>query len=376
MTVVHVNTERGWGGGEVQTCYLVRGLAAVGIRNLVVVQPGSELAARLPASKTSMITLPMRGECDALAVLRLTRLLRRVRPSVLHLHTSHAHTLGWLAGRLAGIASIVVTRRMDRPIRGYPSQLKYRHVDHIVAISRAVHKRLIDAGLPLNTLSLIQSGVDFPPSPPGPDLRSTYGPPLIGTVATLNRHKGHACVLQAMRIVARRYPRARLLIAGTGPCECHYRALAHSLGIARQVVFTGFQRDVPRLLRALDVFVHASENEGLGVALLEAGYHGLPMVATNTGGIPEIVRDGVTGLIVPPGDFNALAAKVLHLLDNPPRARELGNNAQAVVRREFSVARMVESYCRLYESLVARQPVPVFVDNPGTVARKEICIAR
>lgn len=355
MKIVHVNTELPWGGGEVQTCYLVRGLEDRGVRNILVAQPGAKVAARARAGGIEVIELRMRGEWDILAVLRLSRILKQTSPDVLHLHTSHAHTLGLLAGRLAKVRNIVVTRRMARAITGAFSALKYRRADRIVAISEVVQAILIEAGIPERKIALIRSAIDCPePYPPG-DLRAELGldsdTPVIGTVATLVEQKGHRCVFEAMRTVKARYPKVRLLVAGEGPLETELRTLAGTLGLEREILFLGFRKDVPKVLNTLDVFVLASLGEGLGVALLEAAWCGLPSVATNVGGVPEIVKEGSTGFLIAPGDSASLAERVTYLLEHPEQRRKLGGNAKTLVREKFSVETMVRRYCDLYRDL-------------------------
>jgi len=356
MRIVHINSESSWGGGEAQTCHLICGLQGRGIENTLIATPGSQIARRLAEKGVRVIELTMRGEWDVVAIVRLARILRDSRPDVLQLHTSHAHALGLLAGRLAGVKRIVATRRMDLAIKGPLAALKYRHVDRVVAISEIVRSMLLAAGVPQHRVTLIYSAVDCPEPYPHGDLRAELGLDsqtlVIGTAAVLAERKGHKYLFEAVRMLKERFPHVRLLVAGEGPQESELRELAARLRLDKQILFLGFRRDVPQLLNTLDVFVLASLKEGLGVALLEAACAARPIVATNVGGIPEIVKDGETGLLVPPADSESLAGEIAHLLEHPERARNLGSNAKAFVRDRFSVKSMVESYIRLYHELV------------------------
>lgn len=338
-----------------QTCHLIHGLEARGVKNVLVAPPGSEIAREVSATGARLAELRMRGECDIAAILGLSRILRDVKPAVLHLHTSHAHTLGWLAGRLAKTRSIIVTRRMDHEIKGLFSFVKYNSVDHIIAISEVIRATLIKSGLSREKLSVIHSAVDCRSPYPGSDLRSTFGfrsdTPVIGTVATLAPKKGHETLFEATRIVKQHHRPVRLLVAGTGPQEPHLRRLAVRLNLAEEVVFAGFRKDIPQILNTLDVFVLASQDEGLGVALLEAACCGLPLVATNVGGIPEVVRDGSTGFLVAPADAEALAERIMYVLEHHKEAREMGERARAFVRENFSLDTMVQRYYDLYKQL-------------------------
>jgi glycosyltransferase involved in cell wall biosynthesis len=356
MRIVHINSESSWGGGEAQTCHLICGLQGRGIENALIAPPGSQIARRIAEKGVRVIEQSMHGEWDVAAIVRLTRILRELRPDVLQLHTSHAHALGLLAGRLAGVKSIVATRRMDLAIKGPLAALKYRRVDRVVAISEIVQSMLLAAGVPQHRVTLIYSAVDCPEPYPQGDLRVELGldsqTSVIGTAATLTKRKGHKYLFEAVRTLKERFPRLRLLVAGEGPQESELRELAPRLGLDKEIVFLGFRRDIPQLLNTLDAFALASLKEGLGVALLEAACAGRPIVATNVGGIPEIIKDGETGLLVPPADSRSLAEKLAYLIEHPEQARRLGANARAFVRDRFSVKVMVESYVRLYHGLV------------------------
>ena len=159
----------------------------------------------------------------------------------------------------------------------------------------------------------------------------------------------------ALPRLSERFPKLRLLVVGTGPEEDHLHRMAVELGLTEVIVFAGFRTDIPQVLNTLDVFVLASQREGLGVSLLEASCCGLPIVASNVGGIPEIVQDGVTGLLVPPADSNALADKIAYLLEHREEARRLGRSARELIREKFSVETMVSAYWDLYHELAQQR---------------------
>ncbi len=362
MIIVHINTEVAWGGGEAQTCYLIRGLQAQGLQNILIAPPQSSVAERVRELGVEVIELAMRGEWDIPAVVRLTAILRRVKPDVLQLHTSHAHALGLLAGRLAGSRPIVATRRMDHEIKGLLSRRKYCGPDQVVAISEVIRALLIKGGVPPERTSVIYSAVDCTDPYPQGDLRAELGlderGPVIGTVAVLNERKGHRSLFKAVSMLKPRFPQVRLIVAGTGPLEPQLREMAGTLGLEEAILFLGFRRDIPQVLNTLDVFVLASQKEGLGVALLEAACRGLPIVATRVGGIPEIIEDRSTGLLVPPDDPQSLAEGLQFLIEHPEEGKRLGRNARQYVRDHFSVEAMVAQYISLYEKLTQRHGPP------------------
>lgn len=356
MKVVHINTEFSWSGGEVQTYYLVKGLENHGVENTLITQPNSPLAAKAKEEKIKVIEIFMKGEWDIAAVLKLRKILKKIEPDVLHLHTSHAHTLGLLAGKLTKVKKILVTRRMDHPIRKFLSRIKYNKVDKIAAISEGVKKALIAGGVKKDKVTVIYSSVDEPNVSPISDLREEFNlgddALLLGTVASLVKRKGHRYLFEAIVKVKDKFPQVKLLVAGEGPLEEKLKKLVEKLSLENEIIFTGFRKDIPEILSILDVFVLVSLKEGLGVSLLEAGSYGLPIVATNVGGIPEVVRDGITGLLAPPKDSEALAEKIIYLLSHPEEARKMGENGRKWVRKNFSVEKMVNTYVNLYEHSV------------------------
>ena len=360
MKIVHINTALSWSGGEAQTYHLIKGLEDRAIANTLVAQPNSALAVRAKKEGITVVEVFMRGEWDIVAVLKLKRILKRIKPDVLHLHTSHAHTLGLLAGKLAKVEKIISTRRMDFPISGYFSRLKYNKVDKIVAISEIVKKILIKGGIKKERVSLIYDAVNCSTVTRKGALRKeldVVGPNslLLGTVAALVKRKGHKYLFEAMVKVKKQFPQLKLLVVGEGPLEQKLRKLAEKLGLENEIIFLGFRKDIPEVLSTLDIFLLVSTKEGLGVSLLEAGSYGLPIVATNVGGIPEIVKDGVTGLLVPPKDSQTLAEKIIYLLTHRNEAQKMGENAKAWVEKNFSVDKIVNSYVSLYESLIEQE---------------------
>jgi len=355
MNVVHINSERHWGGGEVQTYYLIKGLRDKGIKSTLVAQPNSPLAVNASKDGITIKEIPMKGEWDIIAILKIRQLLRRIQPDILHLHTAHAHTIGLVAGRLAKVKKILVTRRMDFPIEGFISRLRYNKTDKIVAISQAVKDVLVESGIHEDKITVIHSTIDRTFFPVKSNLRKelslTVDTPLLGTVASLVERKGHCYLFEALAKASKRFPHAKLLVAGEGPLEERLKNLAKTLGLEKQIIFLGFRHDIAEILSALDVFVLASVKEGLGVSLLEAGSYGVPIVATNVGGIPEIVKDGVTGFLVPPRDSKALTEKIVYMLAHRPEANIMGQQAKEWVRSNFSVEQMADSYVLLYESV-------------------------
>jgi glycosyltransferase involved in cell wall biosynthesis len=200
------------------------------------------------------------------------------------------------------------------------------------------------------TLARFMRSADHPASP-----RSVYKLPesgsLIGFIGWLVPNKGVIHLLNAMPTVCRRVPQARLIIVGKGDSEARLKQRSIELGLQSNVVFCGWRNDIHHIMPLMDVFVLPSLNEGMGRVLVEAMAAGRPVVASNTGGIPDLIRHGDNGLLVPPGDESALAAAILKLIQNPAMAKEMGIRGKARCR-EFGLSAMVEKIDRLYGELL------------------------
>ena len=354
--ILHVNTARTWRGGEQQLVYLVEGLRDRGHNNFVACQPNSILAEKLSSRGVTVITLPMRGEWDIFAAVRLAKIIRRHNIQIIHLHTAHAHTLGSLAAKVTPGCKVIVSRRVDFHIH---SSVKYKlGIDRIIAVSEGIKSVLVKDGVPTGKISVIYDGVDLSKFN---NLRSAdylyrefalkKGAPIIGIVAALAPHKHHQNFLAAAKIVKGEFPAARFLIVGEGELKKELKELCRKLELYNEVIFCGFREDIPELVSIFDIFVLSSYLEGMGSSLLEAMALAKPIVATNTGGIPEVVKHGLNGLLVPPRDSEALAKAIIDLLKDEEKRKEMGLEGRDMVR-EFSTAQMIEGTLEVYKQVV------------------------
>lgn len=360
MKVLHLEAGRHLYGGATQVLMLLRGLNAQqpDDRQLLVCARGSAVAAAAAEAGLNPLTLPMGGDLDGLLLTRLLGLIRRQRPQLVHVHSRRGADLwGGLAARLAGLPA-VLSRRVDNPENRW-SRHKYRYYRRVIAISAEIGRLLVEReGLAADKVRCIPSAVDSERFRPGDrrPLRAAFrlsdsDGPLLGTAAQLIERKGQHTLLQAFPAVLRQHPQARLLLFGRGPRRAALERQCQTLGLGKRVLFAGLRDDLPRLLPGLDMVVHPASMEGLGVALLEAAACGLPVVACRAGGIPEIVRDGINGRLVEPGQAAPLAAAVNELLADPERAARFGARGREIVLREFSVERMARDNHAVYRQL-------------------------
>jgi glycosyltransferase involved in cell wall biosynthesis len=279
------------------------------------------------------------------------------------MHTSHAHTLGVVASRIAGRGRTIVSRRVDFSIhrnRLKANILKYRFgVDRYVAISEGVREVMVRDGIPRARIDIVPSGVDLAElrETPCRDYREEFnipsGAPLVGDVAHFGWHKAQEVLVRACPSIWRARPDARVVLVGDGDCRSKVEEEARKVGADERLIFTGHRKDARSLVRWFDVFVMCSVKEGLCTSILDAHVLGTPVVASRVGGIPEAVEDGVSGLLVPPRDPEALAAAIVTVLGDPDLGRRLTEAGLARVEARFSTDTLVEGTMGVYERVLA-----------------------
>jgi glycosyltransferase involved in cell wall biosynthesis len=363
MKILHINTEKTWRGGEQQTLYLLKGLKKRNITSHLLCQPGSPMEERTKKAEIEVFPVAMRGEVDLFASYQLRTHIKRFNYDIIHSHTSHAHTLAFLAS--LGIRTrLLVSRRVDFSIFRHSflhlSGIKYRFMtDYYIAISHKIKDILVQDGVPRQRIFVVHSGIDperFTAVSMDyliPEFNLKSNEPVVVNVAHLAGHKGQQYLVRAIPLVLAKIPAARFFIVGEGKLMNELQALAASLGLNKELIFTGFRQDVGAFYHVADLFVMSSVQEGLGTAVIDALALGKPVVATNSGGIPEIIRNGETGRLVAPADPTALAEGIIELLTNPERAKQMARRGQEVVRQDFSVEAMVDKNVEVYQQILS-----------------------
>jgi glycosyltransferase involved in cell wall biosynthesis len=356
LTVLHINTERGWRGGERQVLWLAVGMRDRGHRAIVVARRGDALAQRAIDQRLDVVPLAPRGEIDLPAALALRRIILRERAQVAHAHTAHAAALAAL-GCVGTPARIVISRRVDFPLRrNLGTRLKYARAHAVIAVSRAVGAIVAAGGVRLDRIHVVPDGVDLTRrvKPAGPDtLRSlgvAHDAPLVVQVAALVPHKDPLTFVRALNIARQRLPQLCALMVGEGPLRSAVQTETARLGLEGTLVMTGFRSDADELLARARVSTLSSAEEGMGSVLLDAMALGVPIAATSAGGIPEVVTHGETGLLSPPHDAPGLAANIVRLLADAPFAASVTARARERVK-DFSVDRMVERTLDVYATI-------------------------
>jgi glycosyltransferase involved in cell wall biosynthesis len=363
MFSLHIDTARTWRGGQNQVLLTVNGLREIGHRAALVAHPDGELRRRA-AEGLELIPLAPRAEMDLSAAWRLSRLVKRLRPEVVHAHDAHGVAMASLALSLGGAAQspvLVASRRVDFHLRQNSfSRWKHRQVDCFVCASEAIRQMLVADGVPAERTVTVHEGIDIDhvraarPVNVHEAFWLPHNAPVVGNVAALVPHKGQRHLIEAARLVVQRMPDVRFLILGEGELREMLERQVREYRLEKHVFLPGFRTDVLGCLKSFDLFAMSSVTEGLGTTLLDAMACGKAIVATRTGGIPEVVDDGVTGKLVAPRDHAAMAQAILELLDDHAGRARMGDAGRARVEARFTVERMIAGTAAVYARLAGR----------------------
>ena len=357
MKILHLNDQNGWRGGEQQVSHLVKLTPTFGHETYLAGRPNTPFTqAGFDGAESARFELPFRGELDILTAWRIARICKKHNIDLLHAHTSHTHTNALLARAIYPRLRVVVSRRVENtPHPGKLNLWKYRNPDALIAISNRIADVMRQYGVPSEKIWIVHSGIDpervsVEPLPRS-DLPIRPDGPLLCNVAALSPTKDQKTLIRAMPAVLRVHPAAQLVIVGEGKLRSAIDSLIAELGLETSVHLLGYRKDVPRILRASDLFVFSSKEEGLGTSVLDAMAARVPVVATDAGGIPEMVRDGETGWLAPRESPAELADRISTALSEPDRAKAYADKAYRMVMSEFTATAMVRGNIAVYEAL-------------------------
>jgi glycosyltransferase involved in cell wall biosynthesis len=360
MVSLHIDTARTWRGGQNQALLTVLGLRAIGHRTFLAAHPQGELRRRA-SEGPDLIPFVPRSELDLTAAWRMTRIIRDVRPTIIHAHDPHGVAVAALALSYQTFDPhpiLVASRRVDFHLRNNAfSRWKYRQVRAFLCASDAIRQMLIEQGVEAARTITVHEGIDLAhvAAAPRVNVHEAYwlphNAPLAGAIGALVGHKGHRYLIEAAAQVVREVPDARFVILGEGDLRGPLEKLIADLHLEKHVILGGFRPDVLSLLKGFDLFVMPSVTEGLGTSLLDAMACSKPIVASRVGGIPEVVMDGKTGILVPPKDADLLAEAIVRLMQDRAEAAAMGDAGYARVTERFTVERMVEETLAVYERL-------------------------
>jgi len=385
IKVLRVIARLNIGGPALHVAYLTAGLADRGYDTTLVagtIARGEESMAAVAEGRGVRIESledlsreisPLR---DARAILRLARLIRRERPTILHTHTAKAGAVGRIAALLAGDARppIVVHTFHGHVLRGYFNPLTtlgFRTLERwlarvttaLVAVSPEVRDDLVKLGVaPASKFTVVRLGIELDERTGGDEAARRETRRLVGLapdafvvgwVGRMTAVKRTDDVIRTLQKLVERGVDAHLLLVGDGPDREHLERYAHELGVVRRCLFLGYQDDVARYYNAIDALLLPSVNEGTPVSVIESLAAERPAVATRVGGVPDVIRDGVDGFLVDVGDADALAERLAELAADPDRRERMGAAGRERVLQRYAVERLVDDVDRLYRSLLA-----------------------
>ena len=318
----------------------------------------------IPRVDTSLVTVKVIEKketgVDPALVPRLAWHLSKARADIVHTYNAGALVYGFPAAKLARVPVIIHADHgripvPERPLLRATRIRMTKMTDHVVVVSEELRRLLtLDEGVSADKVSIIINGVDLSPfdrKMDRADIRRSLGIApgewVTGTVGSLTPQKNQALLIRA----AARVPGARVLIAGTGPLESEHNRLTEELGIAERVQCVGLREDIPRFLRALDLFVLPSITEGTSLALLEAMAARLPVLATDVGGNRAVLND--TGILIPSDDIDVMTQKLEWCKAHPKECQKLGLAARERLEQHYSLDKTVEAYDALFEASLA-----------------------
>jgi glycosyltransferase involved in cell wall biosynthesis len=348
LRVLHLDSGTTWRGGQQQVLLLAKGQRARGHEPIVAAPPNSPLLEKARAVGVAVFAIPMRAEYDLFSARRLRARIRTWEPHLVHAHDARSHAIALIALLGAHRTPLIVTRRV--PFVPSSARLKYGpRVAAFIAISDAVRQAMVSAGIEPHRIEVVNSGIELPTDSVHPrDWRAEAGWPkdtvVCGIVGSMTAEKGLSDLPQIVAALSPElFERLGLVLIGGRDDQSPVPGL--------RTLSTGFVDDVAPAIAGLDVLWHPSYAEGLGTAVIEAMAAGVPAVAYSVGGIPEVVEDGVTGLLVPPRDTKAFADAATRLAED----RELRTSLGAAARRRasrFTADAMVDGTQAVYDRLL------------------------
>ncbi len=366
-TILHLETGKNFYGGALQVAYLLKGLKRVApyLKNIVIAPKDSAIVNRVSEFET--LAIPYMGETDPRLFFRLIATIKRYKAKggslVLHIHSRRGADLWGPLAALFTQTPYLITRRVDNPEPLAIQRLKYKRAKKIVAISSAIFEILASYGIEDSRLALIPSAVDTDRFSQkckkswfkkefvlGPDDKA------VGIVAQFIERKGHRYIIEAIPGIVAVEPRAKFIFLGKGPLMEDIKKEAKRLGVHPICRFPGYREDIHRIIPCLDCLLHPALMEGLGVAVLQAMACMVPVVATDSGGLRDIVIHEKTALRLPTeGLSQEIVAAILRIFDdsNGELCDKLVKNAFQLVREEFSIEKMAKSYMNLYQEILS-----------------------
>lgn len=359
MKVLHLSSEKSWRGGEQQMAYLIEELKNLGVDSLVAARKDSAFKKWCEEKKIQCITLGFKNDFDLQSAYSLKQYCGGESIDLIHLHSSRSHGIAVLAAVLGNRIPLVLSRRVDFGLKGNIfSKWKYNHpaIKKIICVSDKIREIVRSTVIHPERCITIYDGVDlhrFAGKGTRGMIRTELGiapeVKLIGNIAAIAPHKDYFTFLETVKILSQNI-NAKFLICGEGPLRSEIENKIHELNLQKDVFLLGFRNDLENVFADLDVLLYTSKEEGLGSTLLDAMSYGLPIVTTEAGGIPEIVKNEINGLTSPVKDPIKLSEQVLRMLNETNMRASLIENAKMFVKN-YSKEEMAIKTLNVYKEI-------------------------
>lgn len=358
MRILHIEAGKHLYGGALQVQYLTHALSKQDVTNILASPPESEIYQNLEPSVVRAPTI-MNGDLDWLLFFRIRKLIKKHQVDLVHIHSRRgADFFGLLAAKSIK-TPVVISRRVDNKEPTWFARWKYHLASHVITISEGIRQVLLNQGVKPGQVTTVLSAVDTQKYTPKKDpnwFRHTFKLEdkcfVMAIMAQMIKRKGHKTLFEALRKLNAKNKGISLLIFGRGPLEKELKSVVSEYGLENVVQFEGFRNDLHNVLPNIDLVVHPAFTEGLGVALLQASSCGVPIVAGNAGGIPEIVKHGSNGWLFTPGDVDELAANLQHVIDNPEILTSYKAAGRDIAESLFSVSSMAQGNHNVYQQVL------------------------
>ncbi len=369
MRILHVSTALSWRGGEQQLTYLIESLRSMDIDQMVLCPSGSAIEQFCRDNDISFYPFT-KSFLKIFAAQTLTFVCQTSNFDVIHAHDSHAHTIAILASAVFGnVVPIIVSKRTAFPISNSTvSRYKYNHtaIARILCVSHRVKEEVSKVVPGYEMSKTVYSGVDIKrfsqkidPALLLDSFGSNLARPFIGNISALSKEKDLFTFINAAEFYFKRGREGTFFIVGEGVDRIKIERYIRLKCLSGKVILTGFQKDIPSIVQQFDCFLFTSYAEGLGTSILDAMASRIPVIATRTGGIPEIVIDEKTGLLVPVRDFESMANSVIRILDDERLRKSLIEEASLHIRKFTKDKMAVDTVNEYYQVAYALKPVLV-----------------
>lgn len=354
IIVFHLDDSIKLGGGERQVLYLIDELSKLGIENYLVCRKKSKIHEICMQRNIKIINIPFLFDWDIISSLILYLKIKEIKNKqiILHSHTGKSSSIPLIIKKLfMPKIKIVSHKRVVFPLKNKISVIKYREQDAIISISKAITSQLTNIKIPQSKIHLIPSSIPEELIEKNSFERTLPEKIIIGSLTTLTKNKDPITLIEAAKIVIKKTNNVFFEIAGEGPLMEECINMVEKYNIKDRVILKGYIENNTDFLKNIDIFVLSSKEEGLGSSLIEAMAFGLPLIGTDSGGIPEIIDNGINGFVIPKENPQKLAQAILELISNKELYEKFSKNSLIKVKN-YSSSKMALSTLEVYKNVI------------------------